>query len=151
MNVLDWNNCYLTLDQFINKSPVNNRCDQCAPGFHQYPSCIPCPCTLAGTLNGACSGVCQCKSNVEGRRCDRCKRGHFALHEAHAQGWFLALPVLDMDNFSKIFYRDFAWPLYGMGLHCPVLFVIGWNKLAGWLCQKSDPTQVLSAKIRSCL
>ena len=62
------------------------RCDQCAPGYHQYPSCVPCPCTLAGTLNAACSGICQCKSNVEGRRCDRCKRGHFALHEAHAQG-----------------------------------------------------------------
>ena len=42
--------------------------------------------TLAGTLNGVCSGLCTCKSNVEGRRCDRCKRGYFALHENHAQG-----------------------------------------------------------------
>ncbi len=62
------------------------KCDQCARGFHQYPDCVPCPCTLAGTLNGACSGLCQCKANVEGRRCDRCKRGFFALHESHGKG-----------------------------------------------------------------
>ena len=62
------------------------RCDRCQLGFHNYPSCEPCPCTLAGTLNGVCSGLCTCKSNVEGRRCDRCKRGYFALHENHAQG-----------------------------------------------------------------
>ena len=42
--------------------------------------------TIAGTMNGVCSGLCTCKRNVEGRRCDRCKRGFFALYESHSKG-----------------------------------------------------------------
>jgi len=37
-------------------------------------------------MNGECSGDCLCKENVEGRRCDRCKPGYYALHEANAKG-----------------------------------------------------------------
>ena len=62
------------------------RCDQCAKGYHNYPNCLPCPCSLAGTLNGACDGECACKANVEGQRCDKCKPGFFALHESNPLG-----------------------------------------------------------------
>ena len=62
------------------------RCDQCAKGYHNYPNCSPCPCNLAGTLNGACDGECVCKANVEGQRCDKCKSGFFALHESNPLG-----------------------------------------------------------------
>ena len=62
------------------------RCDQCAKGYHNYPNCSPCPCNLAGTLNGACDGDCVCKANVEGQRCDKCKSGFFALHESNPLG-----------------------------------------------------------------
>ncbi len=62
------------------------KCTECARGFHEYPKCSPCPCSLAGTLNGECAGNCLCKENVQGERCDQCKPGHFALHEANAKG-----------------------------------------------------------------
>ena len=54
-------------------------CDQCAQGFHGYPNCKPCPCSLAGTLNGVCDGNCVCKQNVKGSKCDKCKLGYFAV------------------------------------------------------------------------
>ena len=62
------------------------RCDQCAQGYHGYPNCSPCPCSLSGTLNGICDGECVCKRNVEGTSCDRCKPGYFALHESNPLG-----------------------------------------------------------------
>ncbi len=27
-------------------------CTRCQVGFYQYPKCAPCPCSMAGTLNG---------------------------------------------------------------------------------------------------
>lgn len=62
------------------------KCTQCARGFHSYPKCAPCPCSLSGTLNGECDGDCLCKENVQGARCDQCKQGYYALHEANAKG-----------------------------------------------------------------
>jgi laminin alpha 1/2 len=62
------------------------KCTQCAKGYHDYPKCATCPCSLAGTLNGECDGQCLCKENVEGARCDRCKPGYYALHEANPKG-----------------------------------------------------------------
>eukprot|EP00094_Tigriopus_californicus_P001836 TCALIF_01772-PA protein Name:"Similar to Lama1 Laminin subunit alpha-1 (Mus musculus)" AED:0.11 eAED:0.12 QI:0/0.86/0.58/1/0.95/0.95/24/1780/2877 len=61
-------------------------CTECAEGFHDYPKCAPCPCSLAGTLNGECDGDCLCKEHVQGVRCDQCQPGYYALHEANAKG-----------------------------------------------------------------
>lgn len=49
-----------------------------------------CPCNTEGTVeDGRCDSTassCQCKLNVEGPRCDRCKRGHFDLSAANPLG-----------------------------------------------------------------
>lgn len=74
------------------------KCDQCAPGYQPNPrsrmdhsdACIRCVCSAAGTVNGArCDdtlGSCQCKANVEGPVCDRCKRGFHNLSPSNPLG-----------------------------------------------------------------
>ncbi|XP_037106771.1 laminin subunit beta-3 [Syngnathus acus] len=74
------------------------KCDQCIPGYQPNPNsqmdrpdaCIRCVCNAEGTLNGGrCddnTGLCQCKSNVEGPRCDRCKRGYYGLSASNPLG-----------------------------------------------------------------
>ncbi|XP_069085921.1 laminin subunit beta-4 isoform X2 [Pleurodeles waltl] len=74
-------------------------CEKCKPFFYHDPlrdisdpyACVPCDCDPEGSLhNGMCqsktdpalatvAGKCQCKENVEGIRCDRCKAGYFGL------------------------------------------------------------------------
>ncbi|KAM4587748.1 laminin subunit beta-3 [Odontesthes bonariensis] len=66
-------------------------CDQCVPGYQPNPhsqmdrpdACIRCICSAEGAVNGGrcddSTGSCQCKVNVEGPRCDRCKRGFYGL------------------------------------------------------------------------
>ncbi|XP_051931035.1 laminin subunit beta-3 [Hippocampus zosterae] len=73
-------------------------CDQCAPGYQPNPNsqmdrpdaCIRCVCNAEGTVNGGrCddnTGLCQCKMNVEGPRCDRCKRGYYGLSASNPLG-----------------------------------------------------------------
>jgi hypothetical protein len=54
--------------------------------WYHVPRKIWQPCTQAGTLNGKCDGDCECKVNVAGDSCDRCKDGFYALHEANPDG-----------------------------------------------------------------
>ena len=62
------------------------KCDQCAVGFMDFPTCTPCPCSLAGTRGGQCDGECVCKRHATGPRCDRCQTGYFALLSANPEG-----------------------------------------------------------------
>lgn len=74
------------------------KCDQCAPGYQPNPrsrmdrpdACIRCICSAEGTVNGGrcddSTGSCQCKVNVEGPRCDRCKRGYYGLSASNPLG-----------------------------------------------------------------
>ncbi|KAG7233023.1 hypothetical protein INR49_007538 [Caranx melampygus] len=74
------------------------QCEQCRPFLYQDPqraaddphACIPCDCDSAGSHGGgvcdALSGQCQCKENVEGQRCDRCKHGFFNLRRDDPAG-----------------------------------------------------------------
>ncbi|MEQ2281922.1 hypothetical protein AMECASPLE_035277, partial [Ameca splendens] len=74
------------------------KCDQCAPGYQPNPrsqmdrpdACMRCICSVEGALNGGqcedSTGSCQCKANVEGPRCDRCKRGFYGLSLSNPVG-----------------------------------------------------------------
>lgn len=65
------------------------RCDQCLPRHYGFPTepesvatpesemkgCKHCDCELIGAVDDDCdvaTGQCNCKQNIEGRRCDRC-------------------------------------------------------------------------------
>uniref|UniRef100_A0A8D8X2U9 Laminin subunit alpha-1 n=1 Tax=Cacopsylla melanoneura TaxID=428564 RepID=A0A8D8X2U9_9HEMI len=62
-------------------------CDRCAPGFHKFPNCEPCPCDIRGSkLYDTCAPQCECKGNVEGTRCDQCKEGYFGLKQDNPAG-----------------------------------------------------------------
>ncbi|TKS70555.1 Laminin subunit beta-3 [Collichthys lucidus] len=74
------------------------KCDQCAPGYQPNPNsrmdrpdaCIRCICSAEETVNGGrcedSTGSCQCKANVGGPRCDRCKRGYYNLSASNPLG-----------------------------------------------------------------
>ncbi|KAM4733907.1 laminin subunit beta-4 isoform 2-T2 [Anableps anableps] len=74
------------------------QCERCRPFLYQDPqrtledpnACIPCDCDPAGSHSGglcdASSGLCFCKENVEGQRCDRCKHGFFNLRPDNPTG-----------------------------------------------------------------
>ncbi|XP_078105448.1 laminin subunit beta-3 [Sander vitreus] len=74
------------------------KCDQCAPGYQPNPrsrmdrpdACIRCICSAEGTVNGGrcddSTGACQCKVNVEGPHCERCKRGYYDLSASNPLG-----------------------------------------------------------------
>uniref|UniRef100_A0A670YYY9 Laminin subunit alpha 2 n=1 Tax=Pseudonaja textilis TaxID=8673 RepID=A0A670YYY9_PSETE len=63
------------------------RCDRCSLGYKNFPYCVPCNCSLKGSLNDdPCEGPCRCKVYVEGKNCDRCKAGFFNLQQDNPQG-----------------------------------------------------------------
>ncbi|XP_028615306.1 laminin subunit alpha-3 [Grammomys surdaster] len=68
---------------------TGQQCDKCAPGFHQFPECVPCSCNRDGTEPGVCdpdTGACMCKENVEGPQCQLCREGSFYLDSANPKG-----------------------------------------------------------------
>jgi len=74
-------------DCICKKGYTGPNCNQCAPGYRNYPYCEPCPCNYAGVINPeACDGPCICKANVEGPRCDRCKEGYYDLKANNPSG-----------------------------------------------------------------
>lgn len=79
------------------KTRVSGRqCDRCLAGFFNlstsYPNgCQPCSCNTTGTVAGNVSchkttGQCQCKADVLGLQCDRCRTGFYDIsHSAGCQ------------------------------------------------------------------
>ncbi|XP_065689371.2 laminin subunit alpha-2 isoform X1 [Patagioenas fasciata] len=62
-------------------------CNRCALGYTGYPECLPCNCSLEGSVNvDPCVGPCTCKEHVEGENCDRCKPGFFNLQQKNPKG-----------------------------------------------------------------
>lgn len=68
-------------------------CHQCMPGFsrNSNSACMSCGCNLSGveTSLGICNqstGVCICKQNVEGSKCDSCKDQFYGLTAANNVG-----------------------------------------------------------------
>lgn len=85
---------------------MGRNCDQCRTFFYQDPGrdisdpeiCQQCDCDPRGSLddgicdsrtdlaNGLESGRCHCKTNVDGRRCDKCKNGFWNFNETNPEG-----------------------------------------------------------------
>ncbi|XP_071442864.1 laminin subunit beta-1 isoform X2 [Hetaerina americana] len=85
---------------------MGRNCEQCKSFYYQDPGrdiidpeiCQPCDCDPVGALddgicdsrtdliNGLESGRCHCKTNVDGRRCDRCKNGFWNFNEDNPDG-----------------------------------------------------------------
>uniref|UniRef100_A0A4W3IE40 Basement membrane-specific heparan sulfate proteoglycan core protein n=1 Tax=Callorhinchus milii TaxID=7868 RepID=A0A4W3IE40_CALMI len=82
---------------FCHPEFTGDKCDRCRAGYWEYPLCRPCNCDLAGTKIQSCdemgictceqnNGQCDCKVNVEGILCGRCKTGTFALRSNNPYG-----------------------------------------------------------------
>ncbi|XP_038655726.1 laminin subunit alpha-2 isoform X4 [Scyliorhinus canicula] len=82
---------------FCRPGYTGEKCDRCRAGYWNYPQCRHCDCGLAGTESQTCdeaaicscaeyNGQCNCKVNVEGISCDRCKTGSFALYSSNPHG-----------------------------------------------------------------
>jgi len=75
---------------------MGDKCDKCMPNYFKFPEavdngCTTCECNIAGSSNNSprcdvVSGVCDCKENVEGRRCDMCRSGHFHIDSGNEFG-----------------------------------------------------------------
>ncbi|XP_042199708.1 basement membrane-specific heparan sulfate proteoglycan core protein [Callorhinchus milii] len=90
-------------------------CERCAPGYTGNPiygqPCTQagCSCDGRGSATDRCdaSGLCQCKSNVEGRNCNMCRTGFFFLDAGNRDG---CLPCFCMGVTqqcrSSTYYRD---------------------------------------------
>ncbi|XP_069582155.1 laminin subunit alpha-2 isoform X2 [Ranitomeya imitator] len=75
-----------------------DKCTSCRVGYRNYPHCVSCDCSLAGSKPENCdretekcpcaeeTGQCNCKMNVEGVHCDRCKPSTFGLHVGNPLG-----------------------------------------------------------------
>ncbi|XP_063299217.1 laminin subunit alpha-2 isoform X3 [Pelobates fuscus] len=75
-----------------------DKCNSCRLGYRNFPQCISCNCMLAGIEPQTCdletnkcscaegTGQCNCKRNVEGVLCDRCKPSTFGLHVGNPVG-----------------------------------------------------------------
>uniref|UniRef100_A0A9J8D7J6 Laminin, alpha 5 n=1 Tax=Cyprinus carpio carpio TaxID=630221 RepID=A0A9J8D7J6_CYPCA len=52
-------------------------CEQCAPGYFNYPLCQYCGCSVVGSVPEICNtaGQCLCRPEFTGPRCDQCRSG----------------------------------------------------------------------------
>lgn len=62
------------------------KCDQCEPGFYGLTSgfgCLPCNCSLSGSVSGVCNdaGQCPCVNGVAGLKCDICAHGFYGYQD----------------------------------------------------------------------
>uniref|UniRef100_A0A2K6BZN8 Laminin subunit alpha-2 n=1 Tax=Macaca nemestrina TaxID=9545 RepID=A0A2K6BZN8_MACNE len=64
-------------------------CELCADGYFgdavDARNCQPCRCNANGSFSEIChsqTGRCECRANVQGQRCDKCKPGTFGLQSA---------------------------------------------------------------------
>uniref|UniRef100_A0A673MXM5 Laminin subunit alpha-2-like n=1 Tax=Sinocyclocheilus rhinocerous TaxID=307959 RepID=A0A673MXM5_9TELE len=69
------------------------KCDECKLGYRDFPQCISCQCSVAGSSlytcdaeSGLCCRVGSALANVEGMKCDRCKMGSFGLSHRNPLG-----------------------------------------------------------------
>ncbi|XP_056422497.1 laminin subunit alpha-2 isoform X2 [Hyla sarda] len=83
---------------FCHPNFSGDKCNSCRVGYRNYPQCVSCDCSSAGSKPQSCdretekcscaeeTGQCNCKMNVEGVHCDRCKPSTFGLHVGNPLG-----------------------------------------------------------------
>ncbi|CAF0763256.1 unnamed protein product [Adineta steineri] len=70
------------------------RCDKCKAGFYNLDynnpqGCQACDCHPYGIIDKQCdttTGMCQCKPNIIGQRCDQCQENYYGLNENSPEG-----------------------------------------------------------------
>lgn len=62
--------CTCTYSQHM----AGDQCQDCAPGYHSWPHCLPCPACRAGSCSKQ-NGTCLCNAGWAGELCDRCAPG----------------------------------------------------------------------------
>ena len=77
--------------QGCTRNTTGDFCQQCVPGYHRNSNnlCVSCGCNISGVSQGICNettGVCICKQNVEGSRCETCKDQFFGLRAENNVG-----------------------------------------------------------------
>ncbi|XP_066538803.1 laminin subunit alpha-1 [Hoplias malabaricus] len=65
---------------------AGEKCDRCAFGYRDFPSCTRCECSLEGSHNIDPCKECICKVNVMGANCDLCKQGFYNLQASNPEG-----------------------------------------------------------------
>jgi len=102
-------------------------CEDCLPGYTKDPyrgGCSPaagtpgeaCACDARGSMSAQCplSGFCDCKQNVEGRNCNRCKPGTFGLGLDDSEGCLncFCSGVTDECSEARLYWSTLRMPIY---------------------------------------
>ncbi|VDD96150.1 unnamed protein product [Enterobius vermicularis] len=57
---------------------TGRQCNQCQPGFWDFPTCRVCQCNGHASICDQVTGVCiDCRDLTDGRNCERCKNGYY--------------------------------------------------------------------------
>lgn len=136
------------------------KCDKCAPGYQPNPrsrmdrpdACIRCVCSAEGTVNGGrcddSTGSCLCKVNVEGPRCDRCKRGYYDLSPSNPLGCSKCScsPDGSLSNICDPITGQCPCRSHFHGVNCEVCSKGYWKPSLSGRCQPCgcDPTRSYS-------
>ncbi|XP_065068970.1 laminin subunit gamma-1-like [Rhopilema esculentum] len=79
--------------QNCTRNTTGDFCNQCLSGFHRNPQriCVDCGCDLrgvsvSGRICNETTGLCNCKQNVQGSKCDTCKEQFWGLNMSNANG-----------------------------------------------------------------
>jgi len=107
---------------------TGNNCEQCLPGYTKDPyrgGCRPtsgsggedtCACDARGSMSADCpqSGFCDCKQNVEGRNCNRCRPGTFGLGLDDSEGCLncFCSGVTDECSEARLYWSTLRMPIY---------------------------------------
>lgn len=79
------------------------RCDQCLPGYFNYPDCQPCNCSTLGSVSTYCdaTGKCPCLPNFAGKQCTQCSTGNYAYPECLRKFLKVIYAIFSAANFNK--------------------------------------------------
>jgi len=106
---------------------TGRNCEACLPGYTKDPysgGCRPaaggagetCACDGRGSMSPDCprSGFCDCKQNVEGRNCNRCRPGTFGLGLDENQGCLncFCSGVTDECSEARLYWSTLRMPIY---------------------------------------